>query len=108
KPTPMNTNLGLLNNTPTNITEQYYNLAEKLITLHQTYTRCEQVPDYEYAQLKKGITCFKCNSFLVPTQKMTITCLTCGYSEDFTKAVLRSISEIKKLYLNEKITSSIF
>ncbi|MBU5466146.1 NERD domain-containing protein [Virgibacillus sp. MSJ-26] len=106
-PTQIKTHLGQLNNTPSKITEQHYNLADKLITLHQTDSRFEQVPDYEYAQLKKGITCFKCNSFLVPTQKMTITCLTCGYSEDFTKAVLRSISEFKKLYPNEKITSSI-
>lgn len=106
-PTQIRTYFNQLNNTPSKITEKHINLADQLISLHQTESRFEQVPSYKYAELKKGITCLNCNSFSLFVGKITVNCLHCGHKEDVSNAVLRSVREFQTLFPNEKLTTNI-
>lgn len=103
--TQIKTHLNLLNNTPSQITDRHTKLADQLIALHQTDSRFERVPHYEYENLKKGMTCVKCHSFLKISQKMTLVCESCGHPEYLSRAVLRSIEEFRVLFPDENMTT---
>lgn len=106
-PTQLKAHLNQLNNTPSILTTKHYSLADTLIARHQPHSRFEQTPHFKYNELKKGITCFECHSFLNPSNNGTFICHVCQHIEKVTDAILRSISEFRVLFPNEKITTSI-
>ena len=88
------------------ITSKHKLLAEKLISHHMTESEYSQIPTFEYDQLKKGITCAACNSFLVSVDGRSCVCMECGHRESVTNAVLRSVREFKLLFPERKITTN--
>lgn len=82
-------------------------LAELLVKLSKDESPFTRIPDYDYAQLKKGITCASCNSFLISVKDRYIVCDHCGHEEDTDASILRNVGEFQLLFPSEKITTSL-
>ncbi len=89
------------------LSNNHMRLAEKLLSLHIQENKYSNLPEYHYDQLKKGITCTKCNSFLLTVHGRNIKCNECGYLEPISTAILRSINEFKLLFKDKKVTTNI-
>jgi hypothetical protein len=106
-PTQLDRFMNKLDQKPSVLNQSHKNLAGKLISLHQTESPYIQLPIYEYEQIKKGMTCSKCNSFSVSVQGKKVVCHTCGCEEMVSSAVLRMVGEFKLLFPDRKITTNI-
>ena len=82
-------------------------LADKLIALHIEESPFNQLPSYDYDQLRKGITCQKCDSFAISVEGQKCVCKECGHTEDSAAALMRNVEEFKLLFPNQKITTNI-
>ncbi|GAA0357871.1 hypothetical protein GCM10008932_08280 [Alkalibacterium iburiense] len=92
----------------TNFSQQ--NKQKQLIHLlmqhHQENYRSNELPTYEYSDLKKGIYCPECFSFEHTNTLRNRTCQ-CGFKETIVEALVRSIEENSVLFPNDKITVSV-
>jgi hypothetical protein len=104
-PTQLNRFLKKLDSKPSSLNNLHKKLADKLVSLHQTESPYTRLPTYTYNQLKKGITCKKCNSFSVTVQGQKMVCNDCGCKEMVATAVMRSVDEFKLLFPDRKITT---
>ena len=105
-PTQLKRFIKHLNDNSQNLTAQHRNLANKLISLHIKESRNSRLPEYEYNQLKKGIICKNCSSFLSPFTKVRLKCQQCSYEENIESAVIRSVHEFALLFPDKRITTS--
>lgn len=96
-----------LNETPSNLMEKHRKLAGQLLSLHVSESPYNQLPSYEYDQLRKGVICFKCYSFSLTFGRKKYICKKCLHEELIEDAVLRSIDEFRLLFPNRKITTKI-
>ncbi|MDN4494303.1 nuclease-related domain-containing protein [Ureibacillus aquaedulcis] len=94
-----------LNEDHTNLNDQHKELAETLRSLHIKENPYQQLPIFEFNEMKKGMTCALCDSFEIKIIGLKCTCPNCGYSELFDSAVERNVKEFKILFPNEKITT---
>ncbi|WP_404329687.1 nuclease-related domain-containing protein [Mesobacillus maritimus] len=106
-PTQINRYLKTLNNTPSKINTKHRMLADKLISLHLVDSPYTQLPTYKYQQLRKGISCVKCDSLSISVEGTKCFCKECGEEELITYSVMRSVREIKLLFPDQKITTNI-
>jgi hypothetical protein len=106
-PTQLNRLLNKLNMQPSKLNENHTNLANKLLSLHVEESPFKRNLIYKYEQLKKGIICSSCHSFITKINTKRITCVKCGLEEEVKSAVLRSVKEIKLLFPEKKITTNI-
>jgi hypothetical protein len=106
-PTQLNRFLKKLNSKKSKLTNKHRKLAEQFVSLHLPESSYTQLPTYKYHQLKKGITCKVCNSFLISIRGQKIVCHECGCEELVDSAVMRSVEEIKLLFPNQKITTNV-
>jgi hypothetical protein len=85
---------------------KFLKLAEQLASLHITKSPYTRLPVYQYEQLRKGVTCANCHSFLESTdpRDTAIICKKCGLVESTHSAILRSIEEFQLLFPDRKIT----
>ncbi|SDI55574.1 nuclease-related domain-containing protein [Natribacillus halophilus] len=93
-----------LNESPAKINQKQEQLATHLISRHQDDLRFTRVPNYSYHQLKKGIVCSVCPSFLDFKESKWV-CNECGHIEKFEEAVLRAVDEFKFLFPENKLTT---
>jgi len=96
-----------LNASTSKLSVKHQNLAELLISLHQDESPYTELPKYEFDQLKKGITCKECHSFSIFLNERKISCNDCGFEEGIESAVMRSVSELKLLFPNKKISTNV-
>lgn len=92
------------------LTNKHRTLADKLVSLHyknKKESKYSNVPAYRYEDLRKGITCYKCNSFSINVIKKRCICEVCGHVEFVTKAILRNVKEFIVLFPKEQITTNI-
>lgn len=80
--------------------------AEKLLALLIEELPYTSVPDYKYGGLRKGIVCPFCGVFYGNPIYTTFYCKSCGFTEETTQAVLRSVKEFMVLFPEYKITTS--
>ncbi|MGY4688573.1 nuclease-related domain-containing protein [Salibacterium sp. K-3] len=80
-------------------------LAEKLQTLHMESSPFSQLPEYTFQQLKKGVRCRECSSFLKLSQR-TLVCPSCSRSESLEMGVMRNVEEWKLLFPEEPLTTN--
>lgn len=106
-PTQVNRYLNNLNMTPSKLNGKHRMLADKLISLHIEESPYKQLPPYDYDQLRNGITCAVCNSFLISVEGRKCVCNACGHEEVVEAAVIRSVKEFKLLFPNQKITTNV-
>lgn len=88
------------------LNEKHRLLAKKLLSLHKDSSPFTQLPKYRFDELKKGITCLKCDSFSVTVDDQYCSCNRCGFKESIKDAVIRSVEEYVLLFPERKITTS--
>jgi hypothetical protein len=93
--------------TPSKLNGKHQKLAEQLILLHKDGLPFKMIPSYGFSQLKKAMTCAKCNSFIVSLKGNKCICEQCGHEEKVESAVLRSVEELMLLFPDLKITTSL-
>jgi hypothetical protein len=106
-PTQLDTFMKKLDQKPSRLNQSHKNIADKLISLHQTVPPYTQLPAYEYETIKKGMTCCKCDSFDVTIVGKKLICDKCGCIELVTVAVMRNVEEFKLLFPEQKITTNV-
>jgi hypothetical protein len=106
-PTQLNRFSKKYNAKPSHLNNFHKQLAEKLVSLHQTDSPYALLPKYEYCQLKKGITCKLCYSFLISVHGNYVVCNECGCKESVESAVIRNVMEVRLLFPDRKITTNL-
>ncbi|OLS37893.1 nuclease-related domain-containing protein [Bacillus sp. MRMR6] len=106
-PTQLNRFMRKLNARPVKLNNRYFQLVEELISRHIVESPYPNLPSYTYDQLKKGIVCPDCYSFLTYFNKETLCCEKCGCKEGVDASVLRSVKELKLLFPDKIITTEI-
>jgi hypothetical protein len=105
-PTQVKRYLNNINTTPSKLTSKHERLADKLCSLHIVKSPYSILPAYTYEQLKKGIFCQVCDSFLIFLRGKYCVCGECGHEEEVESAVLRNVAELQLLFPDRKITTS--
>ncbi|WP_369384458.1 nuclease-related domain-containing protein [Halalkalibacter wakoensis] len=90
-PTQISKQLTKLSTTPSKLSAQHKMLADKLVSMHITDPPFNQLPNYDYSKLQKGITCAKCASFSVFIEGRKCVCKKCRYEEPSSAAILRNV-----------------
>jgi hypothetical protein len=106
-PTQLDRFISKLDQKPSLLNQSHKNLADKLISLHQTESPYTQLPIYEYEQIKKGMTCKVCHTFSVFVTGKKMVCNECGCEEMVALAIMRNVEEFKLLFPERKITTNI-
>ncbi len=105
-PTQIKRLLTHLNNQPGKVSTNHYKLANKLVSLHQTESPSNKLPNFHYDELKKGISCSGCESFSVTASHKFLMCDDCERRELLETAVMRTVSELMLLFPKKEITSN--
>ncbi|HJV46899.1 MAG TPA: nuclease-related domain-containing protein, partial [Bacillota bacterium] len=105
-PSQVNRFLNGLNKTPSKLNDRHNKIAQNLISLHQENNPFSIIPEFNYDQLRKGVTCTKCASFSLIVQGKTCICKECGHKELVSTAVIRSSKEFQLLFPTQKITAN--
>ncbi|MDR7000684.1 nuclease-related domain-containing protein [Neobacillus niacini] len=105
-PTQLNRFLKKLDSKPNKLTSKHSNLANKLVSLHQSDTSLIKLPKFELGQLKKGLTCGTCHSFFISFRGNFIICNVCGCVEKVEAAVMRNVREYLLLSPDGRITTN--
>ncbi|QQZ08225.1 nuclease-related domain-containing protein [Heyndrickxia vini] len=106
-PTQLNRLMEKLNNkNNSNINDIHIKLANRILNRHIKEPSFSRLPDYTFDHLEKGITCANCDAFVETYKKTTVTCTYCGFKENITNAVIRSIDEYSLLFPDRKITKN--
>ncbi|WP_160141810.1 NERD domain-containing protein [Salicibibacter halophilus] len=94
-----------MNSMASKLNRSHESLAEQLIAQHLNKFPHTRLPEYDYEQLKKGVVCGKCTSFMVEGGRVWV-CGECGYKENAQTAIIRSVEEFQLLFPDRKITSA--
>lgn len=89
-----------------NLSNVNFKLAEKLLFVALKESPYSRLPEYGYDQLKKGVICSNCRTFINQNSNKTLVCRKCGHSEDIESAILRSIKEYMLLFPEKKVTTN--
>ncbi|MGX6442892.1 hypothetical protein ACWM35_06630 [Neobacillus sp. K501] len=82
-------------------------LAQQLVADHIIESPYNQIHSYNYGELRNGMTCSLCHSFLITVGGKYIVCETCGCVEKIDDAVVRTVEELKLLCPEMKITTQV-
>ncbi|MCM3666115.1 NERD domain-containing protein [Mesobacillus subterraneus] len=104
-PTQLKRLFNELNSQQGKINTGHKKLASKLVELHQTDSSFNKSPQFDYNQLKKGITCNECDSFSVTVTHKYLDCNACGSKEVVETAVMRNVREFIILFPERKVTT---
>jgi hypothetical protein len=105
-PTQLVSFMKKLEQNPSKLNDRHLKLSEKLISMHRTKSPYTRFPPYEYHQLKKGILCSICFSFMILCGSNKLVCK-CGCVENADTAILRSAEEIRLLFPDIKVTTNL-
>ncbi|MFN7253226.1 MAG: nuclease-related domain-containing protein [Anaerobacillus sp.] len=106
-PTQLNRFLNQLKAKKHYIKDKQNKFAEKLLSLHVIDNPYNRLPKYQYENLKKGIICNFCGSYITETtERFYFVCNKCRKKERIENALLRSIDEFRLLFPNEKLTTN--
>ena len=106
-PSQLNRFMKKLNKRQSTLNNLHQKIADKLLVLHTVDNPYKRVPKYKYEQLKKGIVCGECHSFVDRIVKREFVCSYCGTREKIETNVLRNIEEINLLFPDKKITTTL-
>jgi hypothetical protein len=96
-----------VNSKPSKLNGMQQKLADQLIVDHKIESPYPKLPPYDYHSLQKGLTCASCNSFLIICDERKARCNDCGFEEAIGSAIVRSVEELKLLFPDLKITTTI-
>ncbi|WP_066065798.1 nuclease-related domain-containing protein [Neobacillus soli] len=92
---------------PSQLNGFHKKLADQLVSMHQTELPYGKLPGYDFARLKKGMTCAPCGSLQTIVADRNLVCEVCGHMEEIDHAILRSVVELKLLFPDMKITTGV-
>ena len=96
-----------VNSKPSKLNGMQQKLADQLIADHKIESPYPKLPPYDYHSLQKGLTCASCNSFIIICDERKARCNDCGFEEAIGSAIVRSVDELKLLFPDLKITTTI-
>lgn len=96
-----------MNTVPANLYGKHYDFAEKLLSLHLPVSKNMKIPPYSFEQVGKGFLCGICFSLATHSSGGFIICKKCGCIESVDAAVLRNVEELKFLFPEMRITTSL-
>ncbi|WP_414838593.1 NERD domain-containing protein [Carnobacterium sp. TMP28] len=67
----------------------------------------EDIPNYQFSDLKKGMRCEKCGGFELSIYRQTYQCDNCSYKNTVNSVVLANILEYKQLFPTHKLSTHI-
>lgn len=105
-PTQINRLIKQLNEEPSELNNIHFKLGEILINHHIHENNYDNLPSYQYDQLKKGIACHSCNSLKTLLKERRVVC-SCGQVESVDSAIIRSINQFRLLFPDKKVTVSL-
>ncbi|SFH76741.1 nuclease-related domain-containing protein [Pisciglobus halotolerans] len=106
--TQLQTHFAKLDRNPLPLSKKHQFLADKLVLLHQNDSPfARQLPDYTYAQLRKGLTCPNCGSFDLALTQRTCHCKDCGHTSPLNEALLKQIEELILLFPDLHLTKNL-
>lgn len=107
-PTLLNTHFAKIDTISARLTQNHRRIAEELKALHIEESPFRDIPHYESGKLKKGIICFQCGTFLKDfTHDWNCICKHCGHKELISQIVIRHAQEYRRLFPEQKITTSV-
>ncbi|MGB6177864.1 nuclease-related domain-containing protein [Carnobacterium sp.] len=65
----------------------------------------EDIPEYNFSDLKKGVTCEECGSFELVNYRQNYQCCNCGFKNPLHSALLNTITEYQRLFPESKLTT---
>lgn len=96
-----------LNQEPCNLNASHHKLAERLKSAHIEKSKYEILPEVNYEDVRKGITCANCDGFMVSTNnRRNLSCSKCKISESTDQAIIRNIDEFHFLFPKRDITNA--
>lgn len=93
-----------LNTETSPLTNKQRHLAKVLVDQKMEKSSFETIPEYEYSQLKKGITCKYCSKFMQLYSRSKLKCKGCDSKQSTDSSVIRNIKEFSLLFPHKKIT----
>ena len=105
-PTQVNRFIRRLNEQTAKINKYHTKLADQLVNLHIQDSSHKNIPTYEYDDLKKGITCKNCSSFLYLLKNNKFECQVCHHKENIRSSIFRCILEFNLLFPYKRITTN--
>lgn len=103
----LNRFIQFLNKSHVPLKQEHHQLAQDLKKVQITDSSFEKLPDYDFKQLRKGITCPECYMFLSRERQSFLLCDNCGYTETLEKGILRNVFEFHLLFPDMKITTNV-
>lgn len=79
-------------------------LAQTLVQHHNENYRPDNLPSYEFQDLRKGVLCKNCFSFECENTRQTRICKVCGYKEKIADAIYRTVLEFQLLFPKIPVT----
>lgn len=101
----LNRFIQFLNQSHAPLKQEHHQLAQELKKVQITDSSFKNLPDYDFKQLRKGITCPECYMFLSRKGQRFLLCDNCGYTETLEKGILRNVYEFHLLFPDMKITT---
>lgn len=80
-------------------------VAKQLLDCHINENPYQQIPNYNFTQLHKGMTCTICHSFNNVVKGLKFICGECGHIERIDLAIVRCTKEFQLLFPGETITT---
>lgn len=80
-------------------------LAEALVERRQDKSAYEQIPEYEWADLKQGIFCNRCAMKLVREGRLYFVCKQCGNNYKIDDVLLDTIHQFHLLFPKKKVST---
>lgn len=107
-PTQLKEHLKELNSGSKGLKKDHHYLAGKLVSLHKDDLPYQkQLPFYDLEDFTKGVSCYHCGSFdLIVTQR-SCYCKSCYKQMSIEDLVTESVKELKFLFPNQKLTTSL-
>lgn len=105
-PTQLNAFMKKLLSLSSTINSHHKKLADTLVDLHIVESPYPRLPKYEFPQLKKGILCPYCYSFMELHGGHELVCSRCGAREHADSGLLRSTREFQLLFPKMKTTTN--
>ncbi|WP_082193437.1 nuclease-related domain-containing protein [Bacillus rubiinfantis] len=106
-PSQVHRYLTKINKISSTLNRKHEMLAGKFLSRHIEEDPYAQLPPYTYSELRKGLICANCHSFLTNVSVKFCVCGKCGHKETVESAVLRGVEELKLLFPDVRITSKL-
>lgn len=97
--------LKTLDQQATPVENTHLKLASRLVEQHDSEHIFQDLPEYEYGQLKKAITCLQCGSLATSIKGKTLHCNACWGKAAAETAIRNSIEEYRLLFPKERLST---